>query len=40
MEYISWKKLGHVDVLSTLISKFKEPFEDTAIASLRSENEI
>ena len=40
MEYTQTKELGHVDGLSRLIAKFNEPFEDTAIASPRSENEI
>ena len=34
------KELGHADGLSSLIPKFNEPFEDTVIALLRSENEI
>ena len=40
VEYIPLKELGHADGLSTLIPKFNEPFEDTVIASLRSESEI
>ena len=40
MEYIPTKELGHVDGLFRLIPKFNKPFENTAIASLRLENEI
>ena len=40
MEYIPSKEFGHVDRLSRFIPKFNEPFENTVIASLRSENEI
>ena len=40
MEYIPSKELGHADGLFRLIPMFKKMFEDTVIASLRSENEI
>ena len=40
IKYIPSKELGHVDGLSRLIPKFNEPFDDTVIGSLRSENEI
>ena len=40
MEYLPSKELGHADGLYRLIPKFNKPFEDTVIASRRSENEI
>ncbi len=40
IEYIPSRELGHTNELSRLIHKFNEPFEDTVIESLRSENEI
>ena len=40
MEYIPSKELGHADGLFRFIPLFNQPFEDTVIASLRSENEI
>ena len=40
MEYLPSKKFGHADGLSRLISKYKEPLEDTVIASLKSEGEL
>ena len=33
-------KFGHSDRLSRLILKYKEPLEDTVIASLQSEGEL
>ena len=40
MEYLPPKKFDHADWLSRLIPKYKEPLEDTAIASLQSEGEL
>ena len=40
MEFIPSKELGHSDDLFRFIPKFNESFEDTVIASLKSENVI
>ena len=40
MVYLPSNKFGHVEGLSRLIPKSKEPLEDTVIASLQSEDEI
>ena len=40
MEYQPSKKFSHAEGLSRLISKYKEPLEDTVIASLQSEGEL
>ena len=40
MVYLPLNKFGHVDWLSRLIPKYKEPLEDTVIASLQSEGEL
>ena len=40
MEYLPSNKYGRVDGLSRLIPKYREPFEDTVIASLQSEGEL
>ena len=38
--YLPSNKFGHVDGLWRLIPKYKEPLEDTVIASLQSEGEL
>ena len=40
MEYISSKKIGHVDGISRLVPKNTEPKEETEIVSLNEENEL
>ena len=40
MEFLLSKKLCHVDRLSRLISKHREPLEDNLTASLRIEEEF
>ena len=40
MEYLPSKKFGHVDGLSRLIPKYKEPLEDTVMAPLKSEGKL
>ena len=40
MEYLLSNKFGHADGLSRLIPKYREPLEDTVIASLQSEGEL
>lgn len=40
MEFLPSKEHYHVDGLSRLIPKHREPLEDTVIASLRTEGEI
>ena len=40
IQYLSTNKIGHADGLSRLIPRSAEPFEDTVIAALRSENEV
>ena len=40
IEFLLSKKLCHADGLSRLIRKHKEPLEDTAIDSLRTEGEF
>ena len=37
MEYLPMKKFDNAEGLSRLIPKYKEPLEDTVIASLQSE---
>ena len=40
MEYQQSNKFGHADGLSRLIPKYREPLEDTVIASLQSEGKL
>ena len=40
MKCLSSKEIAHVDGLSTLMPKTREPLEETLIASLRSEMDI
>ena len=40
MEHLSSNKFGHADRLSRLIPKYREPLEDTVIASLQSKGEL
>ena len=40
IEYQPLKNFGHADGLSRLIPKYKEPLEETVIASLQSEDEL
>ena len=40
MVYLPSNKFGHEDGLSRLIPKYKEPLEDTVIASFQSEGEL
>ena len=40
MEYVSSEKFDRVDGLSRLIPKYREPLEDSVIASLQSEGEL
>ena len=40
MEFLSSKKLSHVDGLSRLIPTSSEPLEDIVITSLQAENEL
>ena len=40
IEYLLSKQISHADGLSRLVPKYSEPFEDTIIATLRTDCEI